>query len=183
MEVHFGSNKCILGMFQSEQWQSCNEEYSTWGEKIDFLVWILVSFWLPLSNLTVLPTRIPGRLPARTTPPTPPARSSSYGGRYSGHSGSRGGVSDGSIYVPSRPNLPTPPPRSSPFGGRYSGASGSRNTVGDGSIYNRLFGDDRFYGSRTTTTPRPRSQLGSNGYYTSHTSIDAQGNRVWTFSG
>lgn len=85
-----------------------------------------------------------------------------------------------------RPTPPTPPPRSSSnrFGGRVNGNSGSRNTIGDGSIFNRLFGNDRISGSYGVTTPRSRTNSGGyNGYYNSHTSVDNQGNRMWTFSG
>lgn len=83
------------------------------------------------------------------------------------------------------PNPPMPPPRSSSngYGGRISGNSGSRNTIGDGSIFNRLFGNDRIYGSRGATTPGSRYQPGGRGYYNTHASVDNQGNRVWTFSG
>lgn len=119
----------------------------------------------------------------RTTPRAPPSplpRSSSYGGRYNGHSGSRNTIGGGSILsyrtTPRAP--PSPPSRSSSLGGRFNGHSGSRNSIGDGSIFNRLFGDDR---------PRPTSRIQlhptRNNYYQTHTHVDSNGNRVWTFSG
>ncbi|PBC29347.1 hypothetical protein APICC_03350 [Apis cerana cerana] len=84
-----------------------------------------------------------------------------------------------------RPTSPTPPPRSSSngYGGRMSGNSGSRNTIGNGSIFNRLFGNDRIYGSNGVTTPKSSVYPGGSGYYKTHTSVDDQGNRVWKFFG
>lgn len=84
-----------------------------------------------------------------------------------------------------RPTSPTPPPRSSSngYGGRISGNSGSRNTIGNGSIFNRLFGNDRIYGSNDVTTPKSSVYPGGSGYYKTHTSVDDQGNRVWKFFG
>ncbi|XP_070154310.1 ice nucleation protein isoform X2 [Polyergus mexicanus] len=124
----------------------------------------------------------PGQVSYRTTSrvPSPPPRSSSYGGRYSGHFGSRNTVGDGSILsYRTTPRAPSPPPRSSSNGGRYSGHSGTRNTIGDGSIFNRLFGDDRQ--PRPTSSSRIAVPTGNN-YYETHTHVDSNGNRVWTFS-
>lgn len=83
--------------------------------------------------------------------------------------------------------IPTPPPRSTSYGygGRNNGYSGSRNTVGDGSIFNRLFGTQRPQPTPapTRSTNFDRSiQRNRNDYYTTHTRIDSNGNRVWTFS-
>lgn len=76
--------------------------------------------------------------------------------------------------------------------GGTSGRSGTRNTIGGNSLWTRLFGDSRGGTSTNSRDQRPSSPSVSTRHssnnnrednYKTHTSVDKNGNRVWTFSG